>query len=544
MATEKAPQRIEHAGRPASPGLARGPVVVLTEEIGVAAASGSPEEERARLALAMANAAVDLGDLVTAQHDSEAADILDFQLALLEDEALTEGAYADIASGSPALGAWSAAMDAMVAEYRAAEDDYFRARASDIEDLASRVTGHLTGAPTGALSLPPGAILLARDLTPSRFLATDWSEGRAVALTEGSPTAHVAILARSRGVPMVVGLGRVDADGHSLALLDGSLGTLLLSPTPADEAVFARRRKAARGEERLEAAVLHQPAITADGRSVRVLINVGDPTELDGLDAAICDGIGLVRTEFLFHDRGRLPGEDEQLAAYRRLLDWAGTRPVVIRTLDAGGDKPVAGLTREESNPFLGLRGVRLSLARTDVFRVQVRALLRAAVSGSLMVMVPMVALPWEMSAVRELFEAEADALRAAGLDHAMPSIGMMVEVPSAAMTLDLFDTDFVSIGSNDLTQYVLAASREAGDLGPGLDDAGGEAVQRLIALVIEQGRSRNIPVSLCGDAGGDPAVLPKLLASGLASVSVAPAAVGRVKRLIAGWSEREHGRG
>jgi phosphotransferase system enzyme I (PtsI) len=335
---------------------------------------------------------------------------------------------------------------------------------------------------------------------------------------------------------MAVGCGRIEARDGELALLDADAGSLVVAPSPADEIAFDARLAAATAAGRLEADLVHRPAVTAQGERVTVMINVGDPAELVGLDPATCDGIGLVRSEFLFHGRRGLPGEDEQVAAYSRLLAWAAPRPVVVRTLDAGGDKPVEGLTRAEANPFLGLRGVRLSLARPDVFRVQVRALLRAAPAGNLQVMVPMVALPSELAAVRGLFEEEAAALAAAGIGHAVPPIGMMVEVPAAALTVDRFGTDFLSIGSNDLTQYVMAASREAGDLGAGLDDAGAEAVQRMIAMVVAAARQSGLPVSLCGDAGSDPAVLPKLLAAGLRSVSVAPASIGRVKRVIAGW--------
>lgn len=530
-----AASRVELRGRPAAPGLARGALVVHVDARRAEARAGSPAEERGRLDGAIAAAAAEIADLVGAQEDPEAAAILEFQLAMLEDGALTEGALRAIDDGQSAASAWSDALAAMAADYRASEDEYFAARAADLDDLAERVAAHLAGASTGAYDLPPGAILFARDLTPSRFLATDWSGGRAVALAEGSPTAHVAILARARGVPLAVGFGAADLGPHVEALLDAEAGRLVLSPTDADRAAFESRRAEEGDLRAVEARLLPHPAVTADGVAVKVMVNAGDPAELSAIDPATCDGIGLVRTEFLFHGRRGLPDEEEQRAAYVRLLEWAGGRPVVVRTLDAGGDKPVPGLTRVEDNPFLGLRGIRLSLARPDVFRVQVRALLRAAPAGNLLVMAPMVALPSEMAAVRAIVAEEAAALAAAGVPHALPPLGMMVEVPAAALTLDLFDVDFVSIGSNDLTQYVMAASRDASDL-VGLDDAGAPAVQRMIRMVVEAGAARGIPVSLCGDAGGDPAVLPKLLDAGLRSVSVAPAALGRAKRIIAGY--------
>lgn len=527
------PARLEAVGRPASPGHANGPVVVLAEAAVREVSAGTPAQERTRLLEAVAAAAADIADLIGSIEDEEAAAILEFQLAMLEDDALLSDALPVIDGGAPALVAFQDAMAEMAAGYRAGDDEYFQARASDLEDLAERVVAHLTGAETGGIDLPPGAILIARDLTPSRFLATDWSHGRGIALMDGSPTAHVAILARSRGVPMATGFGPLPVAAHAWAQLDGDTGRLILSPDPDDEIAY---RDATLGADRLraiEADLVRRPAVSADGVAIKVMINAGDPADLDRLDPMLCDGIGLVRTEFLFHGRRGLPGEDEQLAAYRRILDWAAGRPVTFRTLDAGGDKPIAGLTREEANPFLGLRGVRLSLARPEVFRIQVRALLRAAADGEMLVMAPMVALPSEMQAVCDLFVEEAAQLRRGGVAHRIPPLGMMVEVPAAALTLDLFDVDFVSIGSNDLTQYVMAASRDASGLA-GLDDAGADAVQRLIRSIVAAGAEENVPVSLCGDAGSDPRVLPKLMAAGLRSVSVAPAQIGRVKRIIA----------
>lgn len=535
MADAALPSRQIVRGRPASPGLARGPVVVLGEVRVDGRPGGSPADEESRLRQAIGEAAEDIAALIAGVDDPEAAAILEFQLAMLEDEALIADALPAIEGGAPAAVAFSDAMAEMAAGYRAGSDEYFQARASDLEDLTERVIGRLTGVSTGAIALPAGGILLARDLTPSRFLASEWSAGRAIALLEGSPTAHVAILARSRGVPMVTGLGPLDAGAHAEALLDGDIGRLVLSPSADDLSAFAGSLASAGRVRALEDALIARPAISADGLSVKVMINAGDPAELARLDPSICDGIGLVRSEFLFHGRRGLPDEAEQLAAYRRILAWAGGRPVTIRTLDAGGDKPIEGLTRVEENPFLGLRGIRLSLKRPDVFRVQIRALLRAAADGDLLVMAPMVALPAEMQAVTDLVVEEAGALQRAGVPHRIPPIGMMIEVPAAALALDLFDVDFASIGSNDLVQYTMAASRDAGGL-DGLDDAGAEAVQRLIAMAVRSARDQDLPISLCGDAGSDPAVLPRLLDAGLRSISVAPAQVGRVKRVIAEW--------
>jgi phosphoenolpyruvate-protein phosphotransferase (PTS system enzyme I) len=263
------------------------------------------------------------------------------------------------------------------------------------------------------------------------------------------------------------------------------------------------------------------------------LVNVADPADVDRIDIASCDGVGLMRTEFLFGNE--LPDEETQYRAYRKVLEWAAGKPVTIRTIDAGGDKPVPGFTVEEGNPFLGLRGIRLSLARLEVFRVQIRALLRAAVHGNLKVMFPMISVPDEYARATSLFAEEAANLTGAGLAHALPPLGIMVEVPSAAIAPELFsDAAFFSIGSNDLTQYVMAAARDNTAVAA-LNSVTNPAVLRLIAAVAEFGRQHDIPVSLCGDAGGDPAAIPHLLKAGLRDLSVAPAQLALAKAAIAG---------
>jgi ethanolamine utilization microcompartment shell protein EutL len=245
------------------------------------------------------------------------------------------------------------------------------------------------------------------------------------------------------------------------------------------------------------------PACTADGRRIAVLLNIAAPEDLADLDPAICDGIGLVRTEFLFEASHGLPDEDAQYAVYRRILEWAQGRPVTIRTLDAGGDKPIKGLTVDgESNPFLGLRGIRLSLARPEVFRVQLRALSRAAVHGALKVMLPMIAVPAELERAGTMLDAEFAALGAEGIACARPPLGIMIEVPAAALCAEDFDAAFYSIGSNDLTQYTMAAARDIGSVAD-LNDAGHPAVLALIARTVEAARKRDVEVSLCRDSLG-----------------------------------------
>jgi phosphotransferase system enzyme I (PtsI) len=525
---------IHLTGRAASPGLAIGPVTVLTVAVERRTAIGDPAQETAALQAAIKGATAELADLVEAVQ-GEAADILEFQVAMLEDDALAEGAFDAISAGTPADHAWRSALDAEIAGYRSAEDEYFRARIADIADIRDRVLAHLSGADK-AVKITGGSIVACDDISPSTFLAADWTRGGAVALAAGSPSSHVAMLARARGAPMVVGLGPLSWEGRppALALVDGDAGTVIFDPEPETRRLFEHRIDAANSARAAADVGRAKPALTAGGRRIPVLLNIAAPEDLAGLDPAICDGIGLVRTEFLFEASQGLPDEETQYAVYRRILDWAEGRPVTIRTLDAGGDKPISGLTIDgESNPFLGLRGIRLSLSRPEVFRLQLRALARAAVHGTLKVMLPMVAVPSELYRAGVLLDAEIAALRADGIVCARPPLGIMVEVPAAALRAEDFDAAFYSIGSNDLTQYTMAAARDIGAVAD-LNDAGNPAVLALIARTVEAGRARGVEVSLCGDAAADPRLTEALLATGLTTFSVAPVAVARLKAMIA----------
>ncbi len=526
-----------HVGRPASPGRVEGPLIVYVAK---AASAGRPTASPLGwpdLHGAIIRASAGLQRLHAGLGDAEAADVLDFQIEVLADPTLVEAVRDRIDAGADAGEAWHAAMDAEIDGLLSAPDGHFRARASDLVDLRDRVLAELRDEPHPQLALPASAIVVARDLAPSRFLEINWGPGHGLALTEGSPSAHLAILARTRGLPVVVNLGAVDARPGSVGLLDGDAGELLIDPSEADRTALESRR--ARAGLRATAAGSPDPgpALTASGERVEILININSPDELDRLDPADCDGIGLVRTEFLFassRDGGSFPGEAVQYEAYRRILAWAAGRRVVIRTLDAGGDKPIAGYTIDgESNPFLGLRGVRLSLARPEPFRAQLRALLRAAAFGPLDIMVPMVAVPDEMARVRAVLDEAAGELAASGVAFGRPRLGMMVEVPAAALTLDRFPVDFASIGSNDLAQYTMAVGRDAGALSAMADIAQPAVLELIRRAVVDAGRV-GLPIGLCGDAAGDTRLLPDLLAAGLRSLSMTPRSVPAVREAIA----------
>jgi len=525
-------------GRPAAPGLAIGPLVVVrARESAGDRAPDSPEAERARLAAAVATARQALEALTAAAAGDLAEEILMFQMALLDDPELLAPAQGALARGETAEAAWQAAIGELIAAYAEDEDEYFRARADDLRDLRQRVLEALTGAGLPEGELPEQALLVAETLTPSRFLEIDWNRAGGIALVRGSATSHMAMLARAGGVPLVTGLGEMVTrlrDGAT-AVLDADAGRLIVDPGDSTLAGYRDRLRQRAAEAEVEARFRDAPARTADGTPVTVLLNVDDPAVLPTVDPAICAGVGLTRTEFLFRDG--VPAEETQYQAYRRIVAWAKGRPVTIRTLDAGGDKPVPGLTPAgESNPFLGLRGLRLSLARPQAFRTQLRALVRAAAHGPLKIMLPMVTLPDEFERAREILSAVREELAGEGHDPAPTPLGIMVETPAAALRPHAFGADFYSIGTNDLIQYVTAAARDIESVAA-LQDPTTAPVVELIARVAAAGRTRDVEVSVCGEMAARADCVPALLDAGVRALSVPPAAVGRVKRAVAGHS-------
>lgn len=518
------------AGSPASPGLAIGPAFRAEER--PVPAPGPPGEGDARAALeaAVAVAVAELGDL-SARSDAESAGILDFQIELLLDGELTAPAFARIARGEAAALAWAGAMGAHI-DTLAADADAFALRAADLADLRNRVLDALAGHTRA--DFPAGAVYVGRDMPPSTFLAHDWSDGGAIALMAGSPASHVALLARARGVPMVVGLGALPAAPGDRLLVDGTRGVVRLHPEerldmppPGIVAGTPARPASAR-----PASVRPAPAGQAGG--ARLFANIDTLADLDALDPAGIAGIGLARTEFLLADAAEALNEERHLACYRRILERLGGRPVTLRMLDLGGDKALPGLVAGDPASVLGARGVRLLLAYPDLARLQARALIRAAALGPVSVLLPMVTLPSELAAMAALFDEEAARLARQGVPGRRPPLGIMVEVPAAALTLDLFgEAAFFSVGTNDLVQYLAAAARD----NPAVAHlyAGAEAAMfRLLDLIAASTRAAGRPVSVCGDLAGDPAAVGRLVALGLRDLSVAPARLAAVRAALA----------
>jgi phosphotransferase system enzyme I (PtsI) len=522
---------LAYRGRTASIGFAHGPLVRVDAGKSSERVGGTLVEEALALRKAIDAASGQIAELATIA-GGEAAQILEFQVALLEDEDFLEGIFAAIGEGASADVAWRSALDEQITDYDSAEDEYLQARSSDLADLRDRVIMVLRGGEGQALKIPSGAIVCADDLPPSRFLEIDWSGGGGVALLRGSPASHVAMLARARGIPMVVQLGTIPEAG-AMALLDGEAATLELDPGAEQVRLFDKRRESHRKSRASARAILRRPTASWRGERIRLFINIQGVDDLAHGDAQYADGIGLMRTEFLLAERGGLPDEEEQFCAYDAVLRWADRRPVTIRTFDAGGDKPLPGFTLDgEANPFLGVRGLRLCLARPDVFAVQLRALARAAVRGNLKVMFPMVTSADELEAARNLFTDVVRRLQADGIAATLPDLGIMVEVPAAALAVASFKASFFSIGSNDLAQYVLACDRSNGALARLMDPLH-PAVLELIARTAEHGRRAGISVSLCGDMASDPRCLPALLNCGLRELSVNASALAPIKQTI-----------
>lgn len=529
-------------GLPASPGVAIGPVwwyrrgeLRITRRV-----AEDPEAERNRLRLAREESAVELEALVAARRDRlspEELAIFEAQRLMLDDPDLLARVEAAIGSGSSAEAAWEEAIAAVAAQLRALPDPYFQARAADVEDMGRRVLRRLLGvSETPELPDQP-VVVLAEDLTPSDTATLDPDRALGVATVSGGPTSHAAILARRLGIPAVVGVGaalRSVDEGVSL-LIDGEHGEVVVAPSEAERARAEARRRVWLAERAAAREAAAEPAITRDGYRVEVAANVGS---LEDARAAVrlgAEGVGLLRTEFLYLDRATAPDEEEQLAVYRPLLEALEGRPVVVRTLDAGGDKPLPYLSLEpQPNPFLGIRAIRLARSHPELLRTQLRAILRTGYPA-VRVMFPMVATVEEIRWLRELFEEVRQELEAAGAECPRDlQMGMMVEVPSAGVLADRFApwVDFFSIGTNDLAQYTLAADR-ANPAVAELADAFHPAVLRLIRMVVEAGHAAGCWVGVCGELAGEPLAVPLLVGLGVDELSMAPVAIPAVKAAI-----------
>ena len=452
-------------------------------------------------------------------------------LALLDDEALLEPAREAIAGGATAERGWHDAAEQVAALYRALDEPLLRERATDVLDVGRRVVAAITGEQAAGPTEP--GIVLARELTPAEAAGLDPELVRGIATAHGSATAHAAILARALGLPAAVGLGDalLAIDEGTALLLDGEAGTLQVDPDEdlLRDAEERGERLAARRAAARERA--HEPGATRDGTRVEVFANLGSAAEAATAVEMGAEGVGLLRTEFLFLDRPQLPDEDEQVETLRQIAVALDGRPLVVRTLDAGADKPLPALPMPpEANPFLGVRGIRLTLERPEILATQLRAILRVAAEHPVKVMLPMVATLGEVRAARALLE---EARPATGIDTPL-ELGIMVEIPAAALTAAQLaeHVDFFSLGTNDLTQYTMAAERGDERLA-GLLAGPQPAVLRLVKATVEAAAARGRWVGVCGELAGDPAAAVLLAGLGVTELSMAPALVPEAKAAL-----------
>jgi phosphocarrier protein FPr len=524
------------SGVPASAGVATGEAHHLRGAFGPPPDRDADdrESERLRDAIAGAKDAIER-DRETVAHRAGKAEaaIFDAHLVLLDDEALLEPAHRAIEVGTTAERAWYDAAQEVAARYRALDEPLLQERAADVLDVGRRVLGALTG-DTNSGSTSEG-VVIAGELTPADAAALDPANVTGIATAHGTATAHAAILARALGLPAVVGLGDavLNIDEGTTLLLDGDEGTVHVDP-PADvlrEASERRERSAHRSARARERA--HEPGATKDGTRVEVFANLGSAAEATRAVELGAEGVGLLRTEFLFLDRAELPDEDEQAQTLRDIATALDGRPLIVRTLDAGADKPLPALPMPpETNPFLGVRGIRLTLERRDVLDTQLRAILRVAADHPVKVMLPMVATLNEIEAARAALErARSDT----GIDAPL-EFGIMVEVPAAALTASSLaeHVDFFSLGTNDLTQYTMAAERGDERLAALLTGPQ-PAVLRLVQATVAGAGEHGRWVGVCGELAGDPPTAVLLAGLGVTELSMAPALVPEVKEALRG---------
>ncbi|WP_253945984.1 phosphoenolpyruvate--protein phosphotransferase [Niveibacterium sp. COAC-50] len=525
----------ELGGVSASPGLAVGRIVQYRQQvIDVAEKGESPQRERARLDAALHEGRTAIEALKANLSDPSKAQIMDAHIELLEDPELVDLAIEGVSAGKSAGFAWREAFTRYAAQLEKLDNALLRERANDIRDVGRRVLATLAGVTQAKIDVPAGSILIAEELTPSDTAQLDRSKVLGFCTTTGGATSHVAILARSLGIPAVCGIDEAVlalADGTQV-VLDGSRGTLRKNPTEAQLADAQDRMARQAAKREAEQAAAHKAAHTADGVRIEVVANVRNAKDAQEGVANGAEGVGLLRSEFLFDDRDTAPDEEEQAAAYMAVAEALGTeRPLVVRTLDVGGDKPLPYLPLpKEENPFLGLRGVRVSLERPDMFRTQLRAILRTAPLAQLHIMFPMIA------TLEELREAKAIlAEEQAATGHTNVKVGVMIEVPSAAVMAEQFarEADFFSIGTNDLTQYTLAMDRGHPKLAKKADGLH-PSVLRMIALTCEGAKKHGKWVGVCGGMASDPMAVPVLIGLGVEELSASVPAIAAVKATVA----------
>ena len=494
-----------------------------------------PQSEWLRFKGAQSIAMDQLGELAEkarAEAGDDAAFLFETHQMMAEDLDYEEAIQALITEdGMNAEAAVSDTAEQFAAMFEAMDDEYMKGRAADVKDVSARILGILCGVVQGGIDSDVPVLLASDDLAPSETIQLDKTKILGFVTSQGSSSSHTAILARTLGIPSVVGLGdQLDPiyEGRQV-VVDGGTGTVIIDPTEAVFADFVAKREEQLRQQALLETLKGQENVTKDGKKCRVYCNIGSPEDVDAIKVNDGGGIGLFRSEFLYLNSATYPTEDEQFEAYKAVLTGMEGKEVIIRTCDIGADKQIDyfELPKEE-NPAMGMRALRISLSRPAFFRTQLRALYRASAYGNLGIMFPMVTSVWEVRETKKLIESVKKELDAEGLpysDHV--EIGIMIETPAAAIISDRLakEVDFFSCGTNDLTQYTLACDRQNNDLGR-FYDPHHLAVIRLLKLVTENAHKNGIWVGICGELGADLELTETFLAIGVDELSVTPRAV------------------
>lgn len=541
-------------GIAASPGIAIakafrfGHAAPAPEKKTIAEAETEAEAGRFREAVRLAQGEIEeIRALTERRLGARKAEIFEAHLMLLEDPDLVDAAADKIADERiNAEYALFEVTNAVVDMLQEMDDEMLRERAADVKDVSGRVMGHLIGQPYASLSgLAEEAIVIAEDLTPSDTAQLDLNVALGFATVVGSRTSHSAIMARSLELPAIVGIGAEAAaiESGTVVILDATEGTVIVDPSEEELREY-RAKKAAYDERRAKLKLLSAlPSVSADGVQLELAANIGGVEDLAKVLENGADGIGLFRTEFLYMGRSSFPSEDEQYQIYKHVLEKMNGKRVVIRTLDIGGDKELPYLRLpKESNPFLGLRALRLCLDRQDLFRTQLRALLRASTAGRLNIMFPMIAVLSELREAKRLLEEERAKLHQEGIAVSDSiEVGMMIEIPAAALNADAFakEVDFFSIGTNDLIQYTMAADRMNESVAY-LYQPYHPSVLRLVNMVIRAADRAGKWTGMCGEMAGDPTAIPLLLGMGLNEFSMSAGSVLPARELVGRLSKRE----
>lgn len=548
-------------GIPASTGIAIGPLVRYGEQTAQRTATGCdaaaviPDQEWALFSKALERSreqVTSLRDKTAAELGQEKAEIFASHLSILKDpEFLGEVRRKIFDEHKDAVSAVRDTGLMFMELLRQLEDELFTGRIRDIEDIVSRIVQNMQGTSAGAITLERPSVLAAVDLTPSQTALMDRNMVLGFVTEGGSAVSHSSILARSLGLPAVVGVGPLpEAVDGTTVIVDGNSGMVILNPDSGVLSEYEEKRKAYEAEMQLVKAFADKPSLTKDGLKIEIAANIGSIKDLEGALRNGADGIGLFRTEFMFMDRTAMPSEDEQFEVYKHVLERMKGKPVVIRTLDVGGDKQIPYIHLEpETNPFLGLRAIRLCLDKEDLLRIQIRALLRASVFGSLRILLPMVATLEELRRAKTIIIEEEANLKKRNVPVSETwELGIMIEIPSAALLADHFapEVDFFSVGTNDLTQYTMAAdrmNRSVAYLNRGLSPA----VLRLVDMASRAAKAHGIWIGVCGELAGDPEVFALFVGLGITELSMGAASVPRIRSRLATlvsteaaqWAER-----